>query len=294
MYIPKRLNQQAGRYAMVDGIPFTLPVRAEKSPALMAVFTINADRARELLPGSEIHPLRLWNKGLLIITVIDYRSTVIGKYVEFCVAIACTRGRKPAPRLLPAIFMNHYGTGQFVLDLPVSTEISVKGGKSIWGMPKHQANLDFNINPKTVSSQYDKDGQLVMKIEIDRPEKTRMPMSMGISSYSAFRGLLTKSNLYFKGKAGITFNKKAARLYIGNHPRSQMFRDLEISPEPMMTAFLPDSSGLLDDHFECWFLDYPYMPERPMEGLESVIDLGLGEEWLPPPSAHVVGASVKL
>lgn len=288
MAIPRRLRQHTGRSALVDGIPFTLPVKAENSPALMAAFSINYDRARAMLPGSELHPLRLWNKAVLLITVIDYRSTVIGKYIEFCVAIACTRTRKPAPRLLPAIFMKRYGTGQFVLDLPVSTEISVKGGKTIWGMPKHQTNLDFKIGERVISSQYDKDGQLVMKIEIDRPERTRLPVSMGASSYSAFRGLLTKSNLYFKGRAGFKFSRRgSARLYLGNHPRAEAIRNLEINPDPLLTAFFPDSSGILDDHFECWFLDYERMPARPMEGIESVIDLGLGQEWLDPPSATV-------
>jgi hypothetical protein len=135
--IPRRLKQQGGRYSLVDGIPFHLPVYCKDSPCLMAAFSINWDKARALLPGNEIYPLRMWNKGVLVITVIDYRDTVIGKYIEYSIAIACTHGSRPAPRLLPALFMDAYGTGQYVYDLPVSTEISVKGGKGIWGMPKH-------------------------------------------------------------------------------------------------------------------------------------------------------------
>ena len=138
----RRLKEQAGRHSRVDGIPFALPVASDKSPALMAAFPINADKARTLLPGHEIHPFRLFNKGLLIVTVIDYRVTVIGKYIEFSVGIACTHGRKQAPRLLPALCQRWYGMGQFVVDLPVSSEVSVKGGKGIWSMPKHQANPD--------------------------------------------------------------------------------------------------------------------------------------------------------
>lgn len=92
MAVPSRLTRQSGRYALVDGIPFSLPVRAENSPAFMAIFTVDADKARELLPGNEVHPFLLWNKALLVITVIDYRSTVIDKYIEFCIAIACTHG----------------------------------------------------------------------------------------------------------------------------------------------------------------------------------------------------------
>lgn len=284
MAIPRRLNQQAGRYSLVDGIPFQLPIYCKNSPCLMAAFSINAEKARTLLPGNEIYPLRLWNKGLLVITVIDYRDTVIGKYIEYSIAIACTHGPKPAPRLLPALLMDAYGTGQYVYDLPVSTEISVKGGKGIWGMPKHQGNLNFIINDKTVSAQYDKEGQFAMKIEIEKPGNAWLPVNMAAINYCQYRGMLMKSSLYFKAKAGITFRKKgAARLTIGDHPRVRALKDLEIATDPIFTAFIPAANGVLDDHFEGWFLSFDRRPDTRPEGFESVIDLGLSEEWLAPP-----------
>lgn len=284
MGIPRRLQKQSGRYSLVDGIPFHLPVYCKNSPCLMAAFSINADKARALLPGNEIYPLRLWNKGVLVITVIDYRDTVIGKYIEYSIAIACTHGPRPAPRLLPALLMNNYGTGQYVYDLPVSSEISVKGGKGIWGMPKHQGNLDFVITDKTVSAQYDKDGQFAMKIEIDKPRKAWLPMSMPAANYCQYRGLLMKSSLYFKTRLGFTFRKKgSARLTIGDHPRVRALKDLEINENPLFTAFIPSANGVLDDHVEAWFLNFPEPPAVRPEGLESVIDLGLSEEWLAPP-----------
>src|SRR5215831_2436895 len=129
MSIPRRLQEQTGRYSLVDGIPFKLPVACDQTPVLMAAFPINADKAEALLPGNELHAFRLWNKGLLVITVVNYVITNIGKYIEYSIAIACTHGARRAPRLLPALFMNLYDTGQYVFDLPVSTEISVKGGK---------------------------------------------------------------------------------------------------------------------------------------------------------------------
>ena len=133
MPVRKRIRDYEGRHALIDGIPFRLPVNCVNSPVLMAIFTIDADKARQLIPGNEVHPLRLWKRGLLVITVIDYLQTNIGKYIEFSIAIACTHGKKPAPPLLPAVLQKFYGVGQFVYDLPVSTEISVKGGNGIWG-----------------------------------------------------------------------------------------------------------------------------------------------------------------
>lgn len=283
---PRRLNQQAGRYSKVDGIPYHLPVNSESSPALMAAFSVDADKAAALLPGNELHPLRLLGgKGILLVTVIDYRKTVIGPYIEFSVALACTRGRRPAPPLLPLIFQKHYQLGQYVLDLPVSSEISVKGGKGIWGMPKHQANLDFIIGEQTVSSQYDKDGQLAVRIEIDRPRRAWLPLRASGDNYCEFRGMLMKSSIYFHGRFGFMLGRRAgARLTLGDHPRVQPLKEIGISAKPLFVGFFPASSGVLDDHFECWFLSYPSMPAQP-EGLESVVNLGLSQAWLPPPTA---------
>jgi hypothetical protein len=284
--LPRRLRRQEGRYALVDGIPFALPVDSRGAPAMMAAFPVDAERSAALLPGDELHPLRLWRRGLLLITVIDYRATDIGRYVEFSVAIACTRGRRPAPPLLPALLRRPFGTGQYVHDLPVSTEISVKGGKGIWGMPKHRASLDFQVGERTVSSQYDLDDQLAMRLEVDRPRHARLPLRASGANYCQFRGMLMRSSVYFRGRVGIGLARSAsARLTLGDHPRVRPLHELGIAERPVFTAFFPDSSGVLDDHVEAWFLSYPEPPAAEPEGLESVAALGLSQEWPPPPRA---------
>jgi len=284
----KRLRKKEGRHALVDGIPFTLPVRCRNSPVLMAVFTIDANKAAGLFEGSEVHPFRLWRRGLLVVTVIDYRETTIGKYIEYSIAIACTHGGKSAPRLIPGLLRRTYGTGQYVLDLPVSSEISVKGGKGIWGMPKHRASLNFEIGAETISAQYDLDGQLVTYVEIDKPGKTGFPLRMSASNYCAFRGMLFRSHVHFRGKSGFHLGRKAkGRLVVGDHPRIQWLKHLDVAAKPMATAYIPSATGYLDDYFESWFLDRASKPERPMPGLETVVDLGLSETWPDPPSATV-------
>ena len=284
---PARIRREAGRHALVDTIPFTLPVASRDSPALIAAFAIDADAAANLLPGDEVHPLKLWGgRAVLVVTVVDYRFTNIGRYIEFSIAIACTHGPRPAPALLPLLPLAQkcYGTGQYVVDLPVSSEISVKGGKGIWGMPKHQANLDFIIAPRTVSSQYDLDGQLCVRIEIDRPRYDRLPISMGACNYCAFRGMLMKSNVYFDSRVGVNLPfTRSARLQIGNHPRVHSLKNLDIATRPVFSAYFPASRGLLDDHVESWFLSYETRPTVAPEGMESVIGLGQSQSWLAPP-----------
>src|SRR5262245_62219016 len=161
--------------------------------ALMAAFPVDHDAAQALLPSDAVRAVRLWNKALLVITVVNYEETVIGKYIEYSVAIACAHHDSDPPPLLPFLLQGHYQFGQYVYDLPVSTEISVKGGKGIWGMPKHQANLDFVIGPDTVSSQYDLNGEMVTRVDIQRPTSAWLPLNMGAANFCQFRGMLMKS-----------------------------------------------------------------------------------------------------
>jgi Acetoacetate decarboxylase (ADC) len=287
---PARIARQTGRHALVDDIPFQLPVQGINSSAILAAFPCDAEKCRVLLQGNEVHPFLLWNKALLVVTVVDYRRTNIGRYIEFSIALACTHGARPAPRLLPALLRGVYGTGQWVYDLPVSTEVSVKGGKGIWGMPKHQANLNYIEGDRVVSSQYDLDGQLGVYFEVQRPGAAWLPVNTSAVNYCAFRGLLMKSIIYFTGKAAVSlFRKGAARLVIGDLPRVQVLKTIGLEPDPVATLYLPAVTGVLDDHFESWFLSYAAAPTSPPEGLESVVGLGESEQWRPPPSAPVPG-----
>jgi Acetoacetate decarboxylase (ADC) len=254
----------------------------------MAAFSIDCQKAGALLPGNELFPLKLLNKGVLLITVVNYLGTTIGNYIEYSIAIACTHGSDPAPPILPAILQGTYQTGQFVLDLPVSTEISVKGGKGIWGMPKHQANLSFEAHDDAIVAQYEADGMLGLALRVQGQEKMLVPLSLSISSYAQFRGMLFKSYLYFDGHAAITLqNKNAAQLVIGNHPLVQPLKQLGIDPHPLFTAYIPEARGILDDHFECWFISAAQPPAISEPGLESVVTLGLGHQWLAPPKIEV-------
>lgn len=286
MAIPKRIKRYEGRYALVDDIPYKMPVSARNSPALMAGFACDWKKANALLPGDEIHALKLPNgKAALLITVINYVNTSIGKYIEYSIAIGCTHGSKPAPPILNAMMIKTYGTGQYILDLPVSSEVSVKGGKGIWGMPKHKANLDFIVTDNMVSSQYEKDGQFAFRIEITRPKSSSLKLQVGAVNYCRFRNMLMASYIYFNTKAGVNlFSKAKANLYIGDHPNVSFLRDIDINPNPFFTMYMPQANGILDDHFKCWFMTYDKPPEKMPEGLESVYDLGQSEDWLPAPS----------
>jgi hypothetical protein len=280
--IPARVKNSTGRHALVDGIPFAMPVSSSQTPALIAAFTIDADRAATLLPGNELYPLRLpGGRGLLILTIVDYRVTNIGRYIEYSIGIACLHRTRSLPW---ALLRGRYG--QYVFDLPVSSEISVKGGKGIWGMPKHQQYLEFEIADRHVASRYYLDGELAVEIEIEKPRFAKIPLTAGLSNFCAFRGMLMKSTVYFRCRAGFNLPfTRSARLTISDHPRVAPLKTLDIADKPLISMFLSDSNGTLDDHTEAWFLSFDQPPAKAPQGFESVIDLGLSEEWLASPTS---------
>lgn len=287
--VPRRQKQLAGQHALVDGIPYTMPVNSDDSPVLMAAFPISRAAAARLLPGHELHPVGIgWGRGLLVVTVVNYLTTDIGRYIEYSLAIAVTHGRRPALPMLPGLLMKTYGTGQYVVDLPVSSEISVKGGKGIWGMPKHQANLDFLVTEKKVSARYEQDGRHGYTIDIKRPPHMALPLKLAAVNYCAFRGQLMKSSIYFEAEADVALGRRAhARLIFGDAPGVAPLKTLHVGRKPLFTAYMPTAHGVLDDHYEAWFLtadtsEHAASAHRG-DGLGSVVHLTNSEAWLEPP-----------
>src|SRR4051812_23020761 len=100
MAFPRRVRWLEGKYANVDGIPFTMPIATHHSPAMFAAFTVDANAAAAMLPGQELHPVKVLGRGVLVLAIVDYHDTTIGKYVEFCIGILAARGYTP-PSMLP-------------------------------------------------------------------------------------------------------------------------------------------------------------------------------------------------
>ena len=127
-------------------------------------------------------------------------------------------------------------------------------------MPKHQANLDFVVTDSTVSAQYDKDGQLGCYIEIERPAdrcgllRSNLPPPTTASSGAC----CWKSDIYFEATGDIALGAQAkARLILGDAPGVEPLKALQVGSKPVFTAWLPQAHGVLDDHYEAWFLTAP-------------------------------------
>src|SRR6185437_3141438 len=78
-----------------------------------------------------------------------------------------------------------------------------------------------------------------------------------------------------------------AECLLGPNPRMDPLRKLQISEHAIFVACMPDSHGVLDDHYEGWFITAPSQPEpQPTEkSLNAVAGLTNNDDWLAPPTA---------
>jgi hypothetical protein len=81
----------------------------------------------------------------------------------------------------------------------------------------------------------------------------------------------------------VTLGGREARLLIGDHPRAEPLKELDIRPTALATGFTPVVDGVLDDHIETWYLTADSPPPVPPVGLRDVVGLSLSQQWLAAP-----------
>jgi hypothetical protein len=82
---------------------------------------------------------------------------------------------------------------------------------------------------------------------------------MGAANYCAFRGMIYRSFIYFRGKAGIQlFRRGGARLILGEHPARRLAARPELFAGRRCSRLTCRAvKGVLDDYFDCWFVTPP-------------------------------------
>ncbi len=130
------------------------------------LYWIDFDRAAEKVEGTDFTACRFFHgKGAVMLTFFEYRHSEIGPYNEVSLAIVSypKQNRQPA-FIMPQIFMNgkKWTMGAYVLNLPVTTEFAMKGGKEIYNYPKFVTDIPCRLKGKKFSGA-------VMDPDTDKP-----------------------------------------------------------------------------------------------------------------------------
>ena len=138
--------------------PVRLPILYADGTALLAFFWVDRARARRVLEGSGLEPLRFPSgRALLALGLYDYRETSIGPYHEVGSALAVVPTGEPSSGLATLDLLRsgrrRRRAGFRILDLPVSTPIADVGGRELWGLPKFLTQLPLRVEANRIEGQ---------------------------------------------------------------------------------------------------------------------------------------------
>ena len=222
----------------VDGAVGYLPMRYHDSDSFFALYTADLRSVTNALPSDAITPLR-WLDGRALLMVAAYRwqritwsgldgsSGQLAPYGEVGVAALTSVG--PAPRALPLLLDQATST---ILQLPVTTREARDGGRSIYGMPKFLADMDFAESPGTRSVRVSDQGEdiLTLTVRLSGRFRSRTDSTVGhVSVNGELREIVSPSC----GYSQLRFGAGGADLELGTHPVAQQIRELGIAPRPV-------------------------------------------------------------
>jgi len=230
-----------------------LPARIHyrRARAWFAAFPCRTDAVLELLPDSELRPIRIApGFSVVAVSAFDYQDTSIGPYQAAALAIPCRyRGGLDLP-LLP-LFAERWlwDVGSYLPLFPVTTENARSILSAGWGYPTTVANVDIRATADAMRCRVEgKDGP-IMHFEIARPGTPR-PTSGPLRTYGLAGDELLFTDIEVQGRAAL------GRVA----PRASL--ELVARPGEGLSETLPIANGLpLEVR---WFDEYRLDLERPV------------------------------
>jgi hypothetical protein len=217
----------------IAGTVLTMPVKIRKAEQHMAMFSVKADAAQQMIDYSGLKVCQfLPGRAIVVLMLMRYVDGDLGQYYEYGTNVMVNPPGSDAsgPRALQS-------AGAFIHHLPVDQAFTLEAGTTIWGYPKvmadftvregHQFGFDVSI-----------DGQLAVGMEF-RPG---LPIPSAFTSrtqenptYSYRDGVLRKTIGEFL-PTGVRYRPGGVRLRLGDHPYAKELAALGLPKRALMSG----------------------------------------------------------
>jgi hypothetical protein len=162
----------------IDGRTITFPMEVAAMDAATLVFSVPADAAQALLPGTDFEVVQMIDGvAQLVIALCDYQQNPWGDYLEVNLGFLA-RPRGAGDEVI----------GSFVYRMPVDQEFTCKAGNEVMGFPKTVQDLRRSDLPGRIGFELRVDGRVELGITFDEPEQTGEPTRVDTGSYSYLHG----------------------------------------------------------------------------------------------------------
>jgi hypothetical protein len=236
---------------------YSFPTFYADVTSAIAIFLCDRDRARALLPHPSMQPVAMpGGRSVVIISCYEYKNVMnISPYNEIATTIPIMFGGGWAPPLLPLV-MDFKRKGYYVFSMPVTSLENQIRGTGIWGLPKIVETIDISTEGDACTTvATDSSGDIYFELTVPKAGSTKHFDETGYL-YTMLDGELLKSRTCFKGDFAMTTNsgllwKKggptdAPILRLGDSPRAEALKSLDIDPTPFQLRFCPSMNACFD------------------------------------------------
>ncbi|HEX6492709.1 MAG TPA: acetoacetate decarboxylase family protein [Candidatus Dormibacteraeota bacterium] len=228
-----------------DGV--AIPLDIHRADLFVAYFPARLDAVAPLIPAG-LHPADFGeNRTAIAIGGINYLETAIGPYGEVGVMVPCTEG-PPAPGVETTPLATFVpGFGYYVLQLPVTTALSVRVGRGVWGFPKFLADIEFERVPGYQRVRLARGGSTILTLRVPQlgvPVRDLRPWVF----YTVLGTELLKVSMDCRCVYQVLPAGPGARLELGDHDGiAHQLRGLGMSEQPLFTMNYLYFAGRIPD-----------------------------------------------
>jgi hypothetical protein len=218
----------------IAGRVLTMPVQIRKAQQHMAMFSVNADAAQQLIDYSGLQVCRyLPGRAIVVLMLMHYIDGDLDQYYEYGTSVMVNPpGTRPGSKASPRALQS---AGAFIHHLPVDQPFTLEAGTKIWGYPKVMA--DFTIRDgRQFSFDLHVDGQFAVGMDFRRGLPVRLtPRHQQQRSYSHRDGV-TRETSFEHTLDGVRTRFGGVHVRLGDHPYAKELAALGLPKRAMLSS----------------------------------------------------------
>jgi hypothetical protein len=217
-----------GEVSIGCGKTVPLPIRYFDLASFSGRFLADAAAVRAALPTERLTPLEaVPGRAVVHIVAFDYRRSDLGPYREFAVWFPVTEtGSEAQP-------------GLYCHLMPLTSEPACIAGIEGWGFPKFLSEVAINTSAAECRCRVAADEREIATLVVSPTASVSPLAETVIDVYTRQRDELLHCKVHQPAEREQRAGEGSALLALGEHPRAEALRQLEIDPEGVAHAYVP-------------------------------------------------------
>lgn len=215
----------------IAGTVLTMPVKIRNANQHMAMFSVDADAAQQMIDYSGLQVCRyLPGRAIVVLMLMHYIDGDLGQYHEFGTSVMVNPPGENASGLRAL-----QSAGAFIHHLPVDQAFTLEAGTKIWGYPKVMA--DFTVRDgRRFGFDLTIDGQSVIGMEFRRGLPFRLtPRQQSQRTYSHRDGI-TRETAFEHTLDGVRTRFGGVSVRLGDHPYAKELASLGLPKRALVSS----------------------------------------------------------